>query len=225
MKLKRRCSPTDRIRAADFKIRSVSSSRPNLRYRRRQGRTMFFRALVIAASSVVLLAALAGPAMSVDGPPIRRLPLSEVEPSRQVPAAEWRSPYCTRWTDGCTTCTRGTAREAAACAAGPGAEPACQRHTILCKDTDDYALHQVCIYRISFSYDPAVRRGGGGLDCPTWGKKGSKWTPTYKDIYWLANPGIELRRRENLMGLDRKYSTTICLATYFSDQAAPRICR
>jgi hypothetical protein len=41
-----------------------------------------------------------------EGPPIKVMPLSEIEPPRNVPAAEWKSPYCAKWDDGCTECNR-----------------------------------------------------------------------------------------------------------------------
>jgi hypothetical protein len=50
------------------------------------------------------------------GPPIIRMPLSQVEPPRNVPAAEWKSPYCTKWNDGCTECTRKSAKSKTTCA-------------------------------------------------------------------------------------------------------------
>jgi hypothetical protein len=41
--------------------------------------------------------------------PVRMMPLSVVDPPRNVSALQWRSPYCTAWTDGKTLCKRDAA--------------------------------------------------------------------------------------------------------------------
>jgi hypothetical protein len=48
-------------------------------------------------------------------PPIVYMPLREVEPPRNVPATQWKSPYCGTWDDGCTECTRKTLDETPVC--------------------------------------------------------------------------------------------------------------
>jgi hypothetical protein len=43
------------------------------------------------------------------------MPLSAIEPLRDVPAVEWKSPYCATWDDGCTECTRSAVWEEPSC--------------------------------------------------------------------------------------------------------------
>ena len=63
------------------------------------------------AMTIALLAGLfthssvAKPRSAPKGPPIVVLTPEEAEPRRDVPASEWKSPYCIGWNDGCTECT------------------------------------------------------------------------------------------------------------------------
>lgn len=61
------------------------------------------------------LAEAAQTAVDSSKPPIVVMPLREVEPPRKVPAAEWKSPYCGLWDDGCTECSRTAPGEKATC--------------------------------------------------------------------------------------------------------------
>jgi hypothetical protein len=66
-------------------------------------------------------------------PPIIKLPLDVVEPRRDVAAATWKSPYCGRWFDGCTECSRNSARAEPRCGPRQGMEVTkCVRHSVLC---------------------------------------------------------------------------------------------
>jgi hypothetical protein len=74
------------------------------------------------------------------------MPETEVEPDRDVEAAQWKSPYCLAWEDGCTQCRRSAIDSDAKC--GPQQEltaEACTRHEIICSDAgDERRLHQIC---------------------------------------------------------------------------------
>jgi hypothetical protein len=79
-------------------------------------------------------------------PPIERLPETAVEPDRDVEAAQWNSPYCLAWEDGCTECRRETVGSETRCQPQrkPGATT-CNRHEIICSDAgDERRLHQIC---------------------------------------------------------------------------------
>jgi hypothetical protein len=95
--------------------------------------------------------------------PARIVPAEVVEPPRTVPAQEWRSPYCTFWSDGETQCVRRKA-DGQLDAAGPAVcEPLApeQRrksptppHPIACSVADQSVLERVCHqYRL---HDPGV---------------------------------------------------------------------
>jgi hypothetical protein len=82
-------------------------------------------AFLSCVALLLVLAAMASPALAEDAqtpedadrppPPIVYMPLRAVEPPRNVPAAQWRSPYCGTWDDGCTECTRKTLDETPVC--------------------------------------------------------------------------------------------------------------
>jgi len=75
-------------------------------------------------------------------PPFRPMTIEEIEPPRDVAAAEYRSPFCLRWHDGCTTCERPSVTGEVACAPRSGASSACERHAIVCKRVGgDFSLY------------------------------------------------------------------------------------
>jgi hypothetical protein len=91
--------------------------------------------------------------------PVRMMPLSVVDPPRHISSQQWRSPYCTAWTDGKTLCRRDAANE--------DAEPACSADTanygdtynagptgVSCLFADLDALSRVC--RKWALYDPGI---------------------------------------------------------------------
>jgi len=85
-----------------------------------------------------LIAVLLAPAAQAQGarrgpPPFRPMTIERIEPRRDVAAAEYRSPFCLRWHDGCTDCERPSVTGEVACAPRPEAGPACERHAIVCK--------------------------------------------------------------------------------------------
>jgi hypothetical protein len=124
-------SPDDRVRNARF-----------LPPRRLAEAAFLFLAIVQVSSA---------PAVALDKralippPPAIALPLSKVEPARDVPAAQWRSPYCLRWNVGCSECRRASLKSAPSCAPKEGAkENACQASFSICSDYDAAALAKVC---------------------------------------------------------------------------------
>jgi hypothetical protein len=87
------------------------------------------------------------------GPPIVKLPLAALEPSRTVAAALWNSRYCGNWDDGCTECTRQKDGDAAQCRVenissddGPVSESGeCKRRAIICfKEIDKSSFDKMC---------------------------------------------------------------------------------
>jgi hypothetical protein len=87
------------------------------------------------------------------GPPIIALPLDVVEPPRNVPAAQWNSPYCAHWDDGCTDCTRAQPHGKALCQSQndslrkgrSSGNQACSRRAIICfKKIKDFYFSSIC---------------------------------------------------------------------------------
>lgn len=71
------------------------------------------------------------------GAPVGRQPrlltLLEVEPRRDVPAAQWNSPYCGRWFDGCDECSRKSTSDEPRCWSRQRIDlNKCNRHAVLC---------------------------------------------------------------------------------------------
>jgi hypothetical protein len=100
------------------------------------------------------------PASEGDNPPFIKLPLAAVEPPRNVPAAQWNSPYCAHWEDGCTECKRGAISDAAQCHS-EGDTGACARRAIICfKVIDDEYFRKVCRF---YSTDNFFRGNSGTL--------------------------------------------------------------
>jgi hypothetical protein len=75
-------------------------------------------------------------------PPIIVLPLSKVEPERDVEARAWKSPYCLRWDDGCTQCERKRLGAKVSCETFQPND--CKRRLVFCTKRDDYRFVQVC---------------------------------------------------------------------------------
>src|SRR6266849_5849407 len=80
-------------------------------------------------------------------PPVRYLPLDQVEPARTAKPSAWQSPYCTKWYDGCEACERRNAKAPASCSStsSSGDAATCQRHAILCESVDLDAIAKVCM--------------------------------------------------------------------------------
>ena len=76
--------------------------------------------------------------------PVRVLPQDDVEPPRSVRAHEWRSPYCTEWTDGQEICERVNATVPATCRQIPSAVAAPKRHPVACLSADLDRLPLIC---------------------------------------------------------------------------------
>lgn len=76
--------------------------------------------------------------------PVRVLPQDVAEPPRTVRANEWRSPYCTEWTDGREVCERANAGARARCRQLPPAVAATKRHPVACLMADLDRLSLVC---------------------------------------------------------------------------------
>jgi hypothetical protein len=86
-----------------------------------------------------------GPAPPKWAPPVRYLPLDQVEPARTTKASAWPSPFCTKWNDGCEGCERPNAKAPARCSAPSGSDTtACRRHSMICSSVDWDALTEVC---------------------------------------------------------------------------------
>jgi hypothetical protein len=102
--------------------------------------------IAISLSSGTPAAQPAPPTGADEGPPITKLPLNVVEPPRDVPAAQWNSPYCGHWGDGCTECTRAASGAAPVCraeTANKGAQ--CARHAIIClREFDAAKFDRIC---------------------------------------------------------------------------------
>jgi hypothetical protein len=175
----------------------------------------------------------AEPAFSQSPPaedPIVVMPLAEIEPPRNVPAAEWKSPYCAKWDDGCTECTRTSADAPATCK--PAADyiggGTCKPRGVLCATSISHdnvsELARVCWRQAWVSVS---RPGVTGIPPATFALSGfsrdadtGRW---YDDsIPLLAADGDEFARRtmrvigrdpDGEFGLtDRKFvATLLCL--------------
>jgi hypothetical protein len=73
--------------------------------------------------------------------PVRIVPREVVEPLRDVPASEWRSPYCVKWTDGVEECSRAAATEAASCRRQEVQQPP---QPVACLAADGKRLGEIC---------------------------------------------------------------------------------
>ncbi len=82
--------------------------------------------------------------LAIPPPPIRILPIEAVDPSRQVIATKWQSPFCTTWDDGCTICERQSAESAPVCneildAKNRYKSEKCSLHAVKCRGERDIA--------------------------------------------------------------------------------------
>lgn len=66
------------------------------------------------------------------------------EPSRNVPARQFASAYCSGWTDGCTDCSRASADGKASCTDKLDPQQACKPSAIRCTEMFDWA-NRVCL--------------------------------------------------------------------------------
>jgi hypothetical protein len=121
-------------------------------------------------------------ACGVASPPIRRLPLGEVEPPRNVPAAQWKSPYCGHWEDGCTECRRHSEDGPLECHAKSSRQAACEPRFVMCDEAMDYEqLDRICpifaIREIS-EFKGGILREFGSLFRTSWFYVAGKgWVP------------------------------------------------
>lgn len=121
-------------------------------------------ALTIAAACVPELVGAAGlqhhPSQTSRAPPVRYLPLSQVEPPRTVRASAWRSPYCTKWLDGCEACARASARDRPKCTSIETSDQSaeCRPHGVMCTDVDRRLLDRICAVWTSYSLGIDVQR-------------------------------------------------------------------
>ena len=148
------------------------------------------------------------PAVKEEGPPIIKLPLDVVDPPRNVPAAAWNSPYCGRWSDGCTACTRTNAGGSPQChretdsmddgQSDPRAAN-CKRHVIICfKEIDAIYFDRICS---DFLDEKFFRREDGRILAHEYGMKvawslsGNEYISdrtTQIDPRLLIGPGLSL---------------------------------
>jgi hypothetical protein len=112
--------------------------------------------------------------------PVRLMPRDIVEPPRDVAAREWKSPYCTEWSDGIEFCTRQRADEPATCQPIPenqrSALPA--PHPVACFSADRDRLRVVC-WRSVLS-DP-------GVEIPYWRRGNISWGALYQANWLWSN--------------------------------------
>src|SRR5262245_18580894 len=114
---------------------------------------LMISALVVAA--MVQPSGAVGVAHARGAPPVRYLPLEQVEPRRDVKASAWRSPYCVKWNDGCEACERASATKTPACSPRdpPQQAGACRPHIVECTNIDIHALNEVCALWFSYRLD------------------------------------------------------------------------
>ena len=76
-------------------------------------------------------------------PPIDGLPMSEVDPPRDVSADKWQSPFCTDWDDGCTSCLREDSQAAPSCTKFNSIYNyhGCTTHHVFCNKADSSVLN------------------------------------------------------------------------------------
>jgi hypothetical protein len=102
--------------------------------------------------------------------PVHMLPRDVVEPPRTVRAHQWRSPYCTHWTDGGEFCQRDKADQRATCRRLDAAIARPVLHPIACVEADLTRLAQVCFK--GFLSDP-------GTHVPGWGPSERRLRPGF----------------------------------------------
>lgn len=148
------------------------------------------------------------PAVKEQAPPIIKLPLVVVDPPRNVPAAEWNSPYCGRWSDGCTACTRTNAGGSPQCHRETDGEHEdqsglraanCKRHVIICfKEIEATYFDRICS---DFLDERFFRRKDGRILAHEYGMKvvwslsGNEYISdrtTQIDPRLLIGPGLSL---------------------------------
>lgn len=78
-------------------------------------------------------------------PPIKLLPLSKLEPARDVPAQQWRSAYCLAWSDGCTRCERNDLQPKSQVFCAPiAADESCAPTFSICAKAEPKFFDQAC---------------------------------------------------------------------------------
>jgi hypothetical protein len=87
-------------------------------------------------------------------PPVLYVPITKVEPPRNVPASSWLSPYCTKWNDGCEECERKDATDKPQCRRLAIADrAACHSRTITCSRVDQNAFDRICALEYYYTLD------------------------------------------------------------------------
>lgn len=159
------------------------------------------RAIVAVSAIICATAAMFSMRLSTSGtakdPPIIPLPMSTVEPPRDVTAESWKSPYCAHWNDGCTECFRSSRDETPKCSEerdsgrsetmsqGGG----CKRRAIICfKEMDATYFDRICERFLSELYFKTIRGT----------KKGAITCHSYlRDVEWRFDGSKFISERVN----------------------------
>ncbi|MBV5265381.1 hypothetical protein [Pinisolibacter aquiterrae] len=130
----------------------------------------------------------------------------KVEPDRNVPAEKWDSPYCTKWDDACTRCTRDRATDRPQCVPiEPSSDVgSCERKLIACQDSDEFALMTVCSSSLGIRWREE-RNLNGAAGCDYSGAIDPKRGTLRKKVYFECQEvrAIQLNnlaRPENVPG-------------------------
>jgi hypothetical protein len=123
--------------------------------------------------------------------------LEEVEPSRDMSAADWKSPYCRTWEDGCDACQRGgngdqptDELKCVSLALYPkfnSGHPQCKPRLIACHDVFDSRLQERCqhfIGPVNVKWKSEEAREATNIQA-TW--------PGNRPFYALSYPDEDLR--------------------------------
>jgi hypothetical protein len=146
--------------------------------------------------------------------PVRIVPQSVAEPPRNVPAAEWKSPYCTEWSDGLSICKRDKVGEVGRCAE---AEKPGQLHAVACRVADLARLSEVCFHWLVSDRSGRMSVGGLVQENWIWRARSKRWNlePGEDDSigdlkHQLTQEGITAEVAEGVR-------TFYCLRTYAGD--------
>jgi hypothetical protein len=141
-------------------------------------RSAFAASVRVATVLALFLPAGAAPAADTEWPlsgPITGEERHTAETPRDMPAADWSSAYCAKWTDGCTTCERKTANDEPVCETAASAR--CTREPIKCRASLS-TIARVCV-RFNDGCNDCITTGAcSAVACLRETPEGAEWLPS-----------------------------------------------
>ena len=113
-------------------------------------------ALVVIGAVSALVASVDAHSKDAKGPvpwpPLLAIPLSKIEPSKNVPVEQWNAPYCLQWGDGCALCKRKYVSAHIACKSTVSSESVCIIRFIMCEEYDQFTMGKICKLETMYSF-------------------------------------------------------------------------